>query len=151
MIWVPKVNKMSFWARWDKNLQSILWSVSSKCLKQAQGGIDMEYRSRKKTMTAVGIVFPWHLGPIQPSLTVGSSEGVGGKTKRGWGDGEQTPPASCIFCSSRRAHGLRLGECVWMDMEEERKKGCVCVAGHSGTCNYEVCTVIVVVKCLDAS
>lgn len=82
MTWVPKVNKMSFWARCDKNLQTILWSVSSKCLKQAQGGTDMEYRSRKNTMAAVDIVFSWHLGPIQPSLTVGSSEEVWGRRQR---------------------------------------------------------------------
>lgn len=76
MTWVPKINKMSFWARCDKNLQGILESVNSKCLEQAQGGTDKEYRSRKNTVAAVDIVSPWHLGPVQPSSTVESSKEV---------------------------------------------------------------------------
>lgn len=128
MTWVPKVNKMSFWARCDKNSQAILQSVSSKCLEQAQGGTDREYRSRKNTMTAVDIVSPWHLGPIQPSLTVGSSEEVGveDKERMRWWRTDNTSSSS--FC-----HGLGLGESVWMDLQEERENY-VCVLSGTVEC-----------------
>lgn len=59
MTWVPKVNKMSFWARCNKNLQGILQSVCSKCLKQAQVSTEMQYISRMNIAAAVDVMlFP---------------------------------------------------------------------------------------------
>lgn len=61
MTQVPKVNKMSFWARRDKNLQGILQSVR---LKQAQGRAEMQSISSMNTVTAVDIMlFPDILVP----------------------------------------------------------------------------------------
>lgn len=146
MTWVPKVNKMSLWARCDKNFEGISQSESSKCLKQAQGGTDREYRSRKNTMTAVDIVSPWRLGHIQPRLTVGASEEVRGRRQRK--DEVMESRQHQLFYLLPFQKETRLGArgvCVSGYGRGKGKKECVCV------CNCEVYTVIVVVKSADAS
>lgn len=41
--------------------------------------------------------------------------------------------------------------CEWIWKRKGKKDVCVCAVGHSGACNYEVYTVIVVAKCVGAS
>lgn len=43
------------------------------------------------------------------------------------------------------------GVCVNGCGRGKEKRMCVCAVGHSGACNYEVYTVIVVAKCVGAS